>query len=79
MMGSNLPKSRISKIRKIRTLENRVSLRKLLRFLMKWSFVQHLGVIKPSSILICQGASIGKGLRFFKWFQSDFFKNRLKL
>ena len=40
MMGSNIQKSKCSKIRKIRTLENRVSLLTLQCFLMKWSFVQ---------------------------------------
>ena len=63
---SNLQKSRFSNIRKIRTLENRVSLRTFQCFLMKWSFVQHLRYLKPSSILTFQGASIGKGLWFFK-------------
>ena len=35
-------------------------------FYMKWSTVQHMETLTPSSILIFQGASVGTGLRFFK-------------
>ena len=79
MMGSNLWNARFSKISKIRTLE--------IENLVEISMIFNEMVIRPTNKV--QGTHLWywffkpdrlvKVSDFLKWFQSDFFKNRLKL